>query len=219
MSHKKKNITLRYMAYPFAFTIIITALLYFGGTPLLVMARANLNMIITKGAPSYSNEYNSEFTGLFAPNKVFDPKDIQIPEYGAHYGNILCERIDLNAPLYYGDSDSILEKGVGQYVAGGLPGEGRPVLVGGHDSVYFAPLEDIEAGDFVQIETNYGNFRYEVTDTKIAEADDTSAYPLTGDKEQLILYTCYPFGDLLGNRSQRYFVYCDKIIEEQQNYN
>ena len=183
----------------------------------MAMARANLNLIITKGAPSYSNEYNSDFTGLFEQAGKFDPGNIQIPEFGAHYGNIRCGRIDLNVPLYYGDSDAILEKGVGQYIAGGLPGEGKPILVGGHDTVYFAPLEYIEVGDSVQIDTNYGNFQYEVTNTKIAEADDISAYPLTGDKEQLILYTCYPFQDLLGSRSQRYFVYCDRITKELEN--
>ncbi len=217
MSRKNKNITLRYMAYPFIFIVVITALVYLSGRPLLAMARANLNMIITKGAPSYPNEYNSEFNGLFVQDGRFDPNTIQIPEFGAHYGNIRCERINLTVPLYYGDSDTILEKGAGQYVAGGLPGEGRPVLVGGHDTVYFAPLEYIKDGDIVQIDTNYGIFQYVVTDIKIAEADDASAYPLYGEKEQLILYTCYPFKDLLGNRSQRYFVYCDRDMKEQQN--
>lgn len=214
---KKKNITLRYIAYPFVFTIIIAVLLYLGGRPLLVLARANLNMIITKGAPSYSNEYNSEFKDLFTKDKAFDSNDIQIPEYGARYGNILCDRIDLNAPLYYGDSDDILEKGAGQYIAGAMPGEGRPILIGGHDIVFFAPLENIAAGDIVQVETNYGIFQYEVTQTKVSNADDTSAYSLTGEKEQLILYTCYPFGSLIGNRSQRFFVYCDRIIDGQEN--
>lgn len=199
------------MIYPVTFAGVILIITYMTGGPVLSMARANLNMIITKGAPSYSNEYNNEFNNLFVETKSIEPNTIQIPEYGTHYGNILCERIDMEVPLYYGDSDAILEKGAGHYIASGLPGEGRQILIGGHDSIYFAPLEDIQIGDRVQVNTNYGVFRYEVTETKIAEANDTTTYSLFEEKENLILYTCYPFGGLVGERDKRFFVYCEKL--------
>lgn len=210
MSKRKNKKMMQYLLYPVIFILAISALSYAGGRPLLAMARANMNMLIEKGAPSYSNEYNSEFTDLFTADKQFNIKDIQIPEYGAHYGNILCQNIDMKVPLYYGDSDEILEKGAGQYIASGLPGEGRPILIGGHDSIYFQPLEKIAAGDSIEIQTNYGIFTYKVTETKVAEASDSTAYSLIGEKEQLILYTCYPFGKLIGDRNQRFFVYCNK---------
>lgn len=179
------------------------------------MARANLKLLITKGAPSYSNEYNHEFNDLYVGDKFIDksiePSEIQIPEYGTHYGNILCERIDLTVPLYYGDSDAILEQGTGHYIASGLPGEGRQILIGGHDSNYFAPLENIQIGDTIQVHTNYGVFKYQVTETKIAKANDATTYSLLEKEEKLILYTCYPFGELIGERDDRFFVYCEKL--------
>ncbi len=214
MSRKKKKIILQYTVHPILFLGIITAILLVSGKPILSMMKANLNMVIAKGAPGYSNEYTSEYSSLFLSNKPFDREDIQIPEYGAKYGNILCESIEMKVPLYYGDSDNILEKGAGQYIASGLPGEGKTILIGGHDSIYFAPLENIHMGDIIEIETNYGVFLYQVTNTAIAEADDTSAYSINQEKEELILYTCYPFGQLLGKRSQRYFIYCEKMDNE-----
>lgn len=185
--------------------------IYLGGRSVISMTKANLNMMITKGAPSYANEYNSEFTNLFLVNNSFDIKSIQIPEYGAHYGNIICDRVDMKVPLYYGDSEEILEKGAGQYIASGLPGEARQILIGGHDSVYFAPLEYMEIGDTVEVITNYGEFTYQVTSTKIADALDTTTYSLTKEEEELVLYTCYPFGGLLGDSNNRYFVYCKRL--------
>jgi sortase A len=56
-----------------------------------------------------------------------------------------------DAPLYFGDDDQSFENGAGQYVLSGIPGEGRPILVGGHDLSYFAPLEDIKKGDEVTV--------------------------------------------------------------------
>ncbi|MDF2568387.1 MAG: hypothetical protein K0R90_1843, partial [Oscillospiraceae bacterium] len=40
------------------------------------------------------------------------------------------------------------------------------------------------------------------------------AYDLSQKKEQLILYTCYPF-NTLGLTSKRFFVYADKISGPQ----
>lgn len=178
----------------------------------MTMIESHANMVITKGAPSYPNEYDQDMLDLVMNKKsTFDVSDIQVPALDTHYGNISCERIGLEAPIYYGDSDPLFQKGIGQYPASGLPGEGKPILLGGHDGTYFAPLEQIEINDRITINTNYGQFEYKVTGTKIADALDQAAYDLSQDKEQLILYTCYPFGKLIGDRSDRYFVYCDKV--------
>ena len=92
-----------------------------------------------------------------------------------------------------------------------LPGFNRTILIAGHSIPYFEPLGNIKTGDIISISTHYGDFQYKITNTKIADADDSSNYDLKQDKkEQLILYTCYPF-ELIGYKSQRLFVYADKI--------
>ena len=44
----------------------------------------------------------------------------------------------------------------------------------------------------------------------VADASDTSAYDLSQNKEQLILFTCYPL-DGVGEKEDRLFVYADKV--------
>lgn len=137
--------------------------------------------------------------------------EADLPNLGSCYGRILCEKIGLSAPLYYGDSDVILEKGAGQYISSGLPGEGRPILVGAHDIGYFEPLKDIEQGDRIELTTSYGVFQYQVTDITVGEASSIGKKELRHPYEELILYTCYPFGGFLEEKSQRYFVAAEKI--------
>lgn len=152
-----------------------------------------------------------ELSRLVMERGTADLSDVWLPESGAQYGTITCERIALSAPVYYGDSEEILLKGVGQYPNGNLPGGGTPFLLSGHDATFFAPLEELQIGDLFIITTDYGTYEYTVSSKLVAEATDLTAYDLTQEKEQMILYTCYPFGQLVGNRSKRFFVYCDPV--------
>lgn len=148
--------------------------------------------------------------------------EIQLPELEKQYGTISCQRISLSAPIYYGDSDGALENGVGHYPNGNLPGKGRTILISGHDATYFASLEKVKRGDLMTITTDYGQFEYIVTSLKILDHTDTKAYDLNQEKEELILYTCYPFGQLVGKRSLRFFVYCkpvDKVLTNSMGGN
>lgn len=188
------------------------AVLYFAGKPLVSYLIAKGNMIIVNGAPAIPGKEASNVSTLVMNEiSTSDQSEIQVPEPGTQYGTITCERIALSAPVFYGDSDTVLENGVGQYALSALPGEGKPILMSAHDVTFFAPLEQTETGDIITITTDYGVFNYSVASIKTAEETDTSAYDLTQDKEQLILYTCYPFGQLVGARTQRFFVYCDLI--------
>lgn len=146
------------------------------------------------------------------------PSDtLKWPKNGERYGKITCERIDMEAPLFMGDGFMILRQGVGQFAGSFIPGYGKPILLAGHSMTFFAPLEDIEKGDIVTITTSYGVYKYKVTGSKITGASGSGAYDLKQDKEQLIMYTCYPFTLLSGSRRQRYFVYADLISGPKLN--
>lgn len=187
--------------------------LLIAGRPLANYVISYGKMIITDGAPGY--QMDGELINPIVGNgsSTTDQSEIRKPALNTQYGTILCEQIALNAPLYYGDDDYSLQNGAGQYALSGLPGEGKPILIGGHDGTYFKPLKDINMEDIITIKTIYGEYRYQVTDMVIADADDTSAYNLTEEKEKLILYTCYPFDQLIGKRDKRYFVYCELISD------
>lgn len=193
--------------------------LYIAGEPIADYVIASGKMVIVKGAPGYLNQSDPEVAQLVMSKKAVvttKESEVVVPKPGSHYGDMVCERVDLAAPIYFSDSDEAFENGVGQYPKSGLPGEGKPIVIGGHDETFFAPLEHIRSGDIIKISTEYGAFEYEVTGTRVAEAKDTTAYDLSQHKEQLILYTCYPFGQLVGDDSNRFYVYCDRIMKSGQ---
>jgi sortase A len=67
-------------------------------------------------------------------------------------------------------------------------------------------------GDVVRIVREDKDYYYSIVFTLVTELTDTSAYDLSQDRELLILYTCYPFGQLLGDRKERYFVYGEPVV-------
>lgn len=132
------------------------------------------------------------------------------PQQGENYGRLAIRGTSIDCNLFYGDSPVELSSGAGTYAGACIPGQGGTVLIAGHTGTYFRDFERIEKGTVVSIETSYGKYLYEVTDMRVADADDTSAYDLTTDKDNLILYTCYPFGQV-SPTNQRYFVYAKLV--------
>lgn len=128
------------------------------------------------------------------------------PVPGDALGSLAIGGTAVDCTLYYGDSDDLLKQGAGLYTGASLPGQGGCVLVGGHTNTYFRDLEKVEVGDEVLLSLDYGEYRYEITEWKIARADDADAYDLHPEQEQLVLYTCYPFGALY-ETPMRYFLF------------
>jgi len=64
--------------------------------------------------------------------------------------------------------------------------------------------------DKIEVETLYGTFYYQVTETKIISESDLASFPLQNESEVLILYTCYPVTSL-GYTNKRYIVYATRI--------
>ena len=140
-----------------------------------------------------------------------DENAMVLPNEGEMYASIQCERIGLLAPLYYGDTDKILRNGVGQFADGTILGTGGSHLIAGHDTTYFACLAKIEIGDEILIQMKGVSYSYEVVETSVMKAEQFTMDKKESDNDQLILYTCYPIGDTLGDRSKRLFVYCNLI--------
>ena len=125
----------------------------------------------------------------------------------------MYKRQNVDAPVYYGDTSKILNAGVGTYkddARVGIPGEGKTILLAGHNNTFFNDLQHAEVGATVTITTHYGVYTYEVTGTEILDYQDETAYDFTRTDENLILYTCYPF-DALGFTPNRFFVYAKYV--------
>ena len=139
------------------------------------------------------------------------------PEYGSKYAKIQIPKIGVNLDVYYGDTMEILKKGVGHSSGSYFPGEGGSIVYMGHNSKkVFRRFGEIEKGDFIQINTDYGEFKYQVYDMKIVNEMDLDALPIQKEKEMLMVYTCYPFQNI-GYTTQRYVVYAERIEEEKSD--
>ena len=141
---------------------------------------------------------------------------IKYPAYGTKYGTIKIDSIDLSLPLYYGDSLKILRYGVGNNAGSYMPGEGGSVILAAHNNVgFFHNLDKVKVGDEIIIETNYGTFNYTVDNYKVVKETDLDAFPITKEKEMLVLYTCYPIREAwIGRKTQRYVVYAYRAGEK-----
>jgi sortase A len=201
-----------YLYMPLLFCAIGYFVLYFTLAPFVVPVISSMNLIISESRLDHASRLDSIFKGSNDLDniKTVNEKDIDMPTYGTHYARLEIKSVSVATDLYFGDSSAVLKKGVGQYIGSFIPGYGRPLLIGGHNNRAFNSLQFVKKGDIVKITTNYGKYEYKITGTRIVDHKDKSAYDLSQQNEQLILYTCYPF-DTLGLTSKRFFVYADKV--------
>jgi sortase A len=113
---------------------------------------------------------------------------------GAPLGRIVIPRIGAKFVFVKGTSTADLEKGPGQYTDTALPGARGTVGIAGHRTTYLAPfrhIDDLEAGDRVELHMPYGNFAYTVAGKKIVSPGDVSVLRhRSGD--WLVLTACHP---------------------------
>ena len=134
---------------------------------------------------------------------------MEYPEYGEVYATLKLPALGLTLEVTYGDDLKLIKQKVGQFTGSYLPGEGGTILYAGHNArKIFGRLGELEPGDEVIVETGYGTFTYQVTLGEVV--DIVNEPPINRDKEELILYTCYPF-NAAGFPSTRYLVHCDRV--------
>ncbi|MBZ5748981.1 MULTISPECIES: class D sortase [Metabacillus] len=142
------------------------------------------------------------------PNKeIYKEEDgTYKPPIGEAVGILQIPKLNADLPIVEGTDPDDLEKGVGHYKGSYYPTENGQIVLSGHRDTVFRRAGELEIGDSLEIALPYGNFEYEITETKIVEPDDLSIITLQNEKEELILTTCYPFS-YVGNAPQRYIIY------------
>ena len=152
---------------------------------------------------------NYKETAKITEMQVKNKKIITYPNYGAKYGILKIEGLGIELPIYYGDSKEILKKGIGHTSA--FPGFNGATILSGHNSkIFLNNLKNIRFDNIITIETNYGNFKYKVVKMEILKENEYN-YLIRNDKS-LILYTCYPFDQLV--YSENRFIVYGKLVEE-----
>ena len=90
------------------------------------------------------------------------------PEYGTQYATIEIDKIDVNLPVYYGDTLEILKKGVGHSSGSYFPGEGGSIVYMGHNSKkMFRRFSELQKGNEIKITTSYGEYVYKIYDMQL----------------------------------------------------
>ena len=164
-----------------------------------------INVINTTAAPKTGEEKHASYN--FETSKL-----LNYPSYGKKYATLSIKSIDMNLPVYHGDSLKILRHGIGHYAGSYFPGENGTIILAGHNTAaYFKRLDELEKGDMVVIEASYGTFKYIVDRSDVVKETDYEAFKVSHDKESLIMYTCYPMNRrVVGRRTKRYVVYAYK---------
>lgn len=136
---------------------------------------------------------------------------VNYPEYGTQYATIKIDKIDLEAPVYYGDTLEILKKGVGHSSGSYFPGEGGSIIYMGHNSKkMFRRFSELQIGNEIKVTTTYGEYTYKIYDMQLIKETEVDKLPIQKDKEILMVYTCYPFNNI-GYATQRYVVYAELV--------
>jgi sortase A len=213
-SHKKA-----FILFPVLFFAVGYLLLYLAFLPVLGTAASAADLVFFNGSSQPDKQLGNIFTSAPETNaKTVKKSQITFPEYGTKFGRLVISSASVKTDLYFGDGAQELKNGVGLYNGSFIPGYGRTILIAGHNHTYFHTLGSAKIGDIIQIETNYGRYEYRITKSQVKPASDKTAYDLSNENENLILYTCYPF-DCIGLTPQRYYVYAQfvsgPIIDKQ----
>lgn len=145
-------------------------------------------------------------------NRLIETEDRQAfldtftPDQGEAVGLLSINAIDATLPIIAGVDYESLQRGVGHHPSTKLPGQSDQILLSGHRDTVFTRLGEVEIGDIITVDLPYGTFDYQMVDSTIVKADDTSIIRSSAPDEELVISTCYPFG-YVGLAPDRYVLY------------
>lgn len=102
-------------------------------------------------------------------------------------------------------SGQALAFGPGHLVGSARPGASGRSIIAGHNDSHFAFLEDVAAGDTLELDAGDGDTRA-YTVSRIEVVDSRHTQLLRGEKNELLLVTCYPFRSVQPNSPLRLVV-------------
>jgi len=191
---RRKNNFWKYVKYPFLSILLVA----------LVFGALNFSSIKKKILFWYNNDVATEQRDI--PSNTTQPENryADIPN-----NSIRIDAIDVSAPILWNITNKPkevadgLSQGVIHINGTSKPGEPGNVFITGHSSNYpwakgnynsiFALLDNLVAGDKIQVNNNGSNYIYTVTDKKVVNPDDISVMQQTSDN-RLTLMTCVPVG-------------------------
>lgn len=124
---------------------------------------------------------------------------VELIDAGEILGYLTIPVIDLNLPVYYGTSASVLEKGVGYMEETSFPlgGESTHCVLTGHRGLpsaeLFTHMDKVGKGDQFYIHILDEILAYEVDQIKVVEPELTDDLEIIPGKDYTTLVTCTPY--------------------------
>lgn len=150
----------------------------------------------------------TEADGTQAQTELLESGEIIRPSFGEQYAVLNIESAGINAPVYWGSSTELLERGACQTTSSVVIGEEGNVVIDAHVNTFFASLHDVAVGDTVVLYTEYGVFTYEARELVTFQNTDKK-YVIPSEEDKLTLYTCE--AQVLGTSATRIGVVCAPV--------
>lgn len=195
----------------FAILLVIAGLAFigFGGYQLFKTEQAQSKALDeAKDRLTQSRDLADDFVPHdFA--KQFDPSS------GETVGLLNIPRLEESLPIIEGTHEDDLAQGVGHYAGTAYPLQNDQIVLSGHRDTVFRRMGELELGDILTVELEYGDYEYEIVDTKIVDADDRTIIVPTSPDEVLTVTTCYPFS-YIGSAPDRYIITALPVDKDQK---
>ncbi len=126
-----------------------------------------------------------------------------------YIGNIIFPDINYKDEIYYGESNLDSYNIIQDSRYGDFGNGEKNIVLAGHREVIGKYLKQLKKSDIIQVEANNKVYKYQISNILIVDDDNVKPLEETG-KEQLIVYTCYPFKKWQ-SFDQRYIIIADPI--------
>lgn len=152
------------------------------------------DLILIKYFNIQKKQVNSNFvlkTVSLDPINTIDAQKIVKSQYKSNNWRIKISKIYLDAPIMEGTESEILRRAVGHFESSST-WNGNVTLAAhnrGYKYNYFAKIKELELGDIITYQTEYGEKQYEVVSNKIIEETDWS-YVQNTKENKITLITC-----------------------------
>lgn len=167
-----------------------------------------------------AEEYNHNLSKLvndftYSSDSVIDGYDNILNFGDGLIGYIEIPKINVKLPIYHGDRDKVLEKGVAHIPNTAFPigGIGNHSVLSAHTGyptqVFFDNLDDLAIGDGIKVSVLDETLIYKVTAKNIVKPDNISLLSVDDRKDLISLITCYPYGV----NSHRLIVTAERLSE------
>ena len=167
-------------------------------------------------AAEYNNNLSELVNGFtYDVDSVIDGYDDILNFGDGLIGYIDISKINVKLPIYHGDEDKVLEKGVAHLPNTAFPigGVGNHSVLSAHTGyptqVFFDNLNELEIGDEIKVSVLDETLTYAVTAKNIVKPDNISLLSVDEEKDLLSLITCYPYGV----NSHRLIVTAERVSE------